>query len=78
MTTKLLIEIDFIKEPKKLKQLMFAIEKTAYDRAMAGGDHATNARVSLFKGIVLEVDKDDRRLMRGGLEVTRMEEMPIL
>lgn len=54
MTIKLLIEIDFIKEPKKLKQLMWAIEKTAYDKATSSGNHVTNARVSLFKGFDVE------------------------
>lgn len=54
MTTKLLIEIDFIKEPKKLKQIMWAVEKAAYDRATSSGDHLTNARVSLFKGFDVE------------------------
>ena len=54
MTTKLLIEIDFIKEPKKLKQIMWGLEKVAYDKATSGGDHVTNARVSLFKGFDVE------------------------
>lgn len=55
MTTKLLIEIDFIKDPKRLKQIMWAIEKTAYDKATSSGDEVTGARVSLFKGYDVEV-----------------------
>lgn len=49
MTTKLLIEIDFIKEPKKLKQIMWAIEKTAYDRATALGDTVEQVKVHKLK-----------------------------
>lgn len=47
---KILLEIEFQNEPKKLKELLYHIEKTAFDRALSFGNKVTNTTVSLHVG----------------------------
>lgn len=56
MTTRLLVEIDFIKEPESLKKIMWAVENAAYGRSTSTGEKVSDARVFLW-------DNDELKLV---------------
>lgn len=50
MKTKILVEIDFEHEPKKLREIVYHIEKSAFDRALSFGNKVSNTTANLHIG----------------------------